>query len=275
LSNNPHSNAFLHAVPSESGAAHDDGVTGSWIESGVDAATDELRMDSTHALVRDAILRGDLDVDTPISQVQLAKRLGVSRTPLREALRMLQREGLVRSEPNRRMRVTRLSVGELDELYAQRVVLEALAVQLSVPRFVTADLDELKTLVARMEEIGRARHFDQWEEPHRAYHELLRKYAGARLYELAGVLSDHSERYRRVYMAEPRAWGFVTSEHRMIFEACLERDARTAGRRLARHLARTALAVVASIAPEHDPVAVRTALQLVLAGETPPSSDSI
>src|SRR5947208_4488476 len=94
--------------------------------------TTELSTEVVHDRLRDGILRGEFDPRVPISQVQLAARLGVSRTPLREALRMLQREGLIDSEPNRRVRIAALSVTDLEQLYALRVMVEALAVQLSV-----------------------------------------------------------------------------------------------------------------------------------------------
>src|SRR2546421_10298555 len=65
-------------------------------------AAPELSTEVVHDRLRRAILRGEFDPKVPLSQVKLAARLGVSRTPLREALRMLQREGLIDSEPNRR-----------------------------------------------------------------------------------------------------------------------------------------------------------------------------
>ena len=86
--------------------------------------TIELSTRTVYETLRAGILRGELDADAPISQVQLARQLGVSRTPLREALRMLQREGLIESEPNRRVRVSRMSLTEVEQLYAMRVMLE-------------------------------------------------------------------------------------------------------------------------------------------------------
>jgi DNA-binding GntR family transcriptional regulator len=74
----------------------------------------ELSTEVVHDRLRADILRGEFDPREPISQVQLAKRLGVSRTPLREALRMLQREGLIDSEPNRQVRVAALSVSAME-----------------------------------------------------------------------------------------------------------------------------------------------------------------
>src|SRR5215475_14503790 len=113
----------------------------------------ELSTEVVHDRLRRAILRGELDPKVPISQVQLAARLGVSRTPLREALRMLQREGLIDSEPNRRVRVAELSLADLEQLYAARVLIEALAVRMTVPAYTAADLAELKDALAEMTEL--------------------------------------------------------------------------------------------------------------------------
>jgi DNA-binding GntR family transcriptional regulator len=226
----------------------------------------ELSTEVVHEQLRESILRGEFDPHVPISQVQLAKRLGVSRTPLREALRMLQREGLIDSEPNRRVRVAALSVADVEQLYAGRLLVDTLALRLSVPRYTAADMAEMEDCVRRMSEMAN-RDMDTWEVAHRDYHELLRKYAGERFDRIAGDLSDHAERYRRVYLAEPRAWTAAAAEHQAILEACRARDAAAAGHHLARHLARTALTIIAQAAPEHDPLPVREALRLVTAGQ--------
>ena len=187
-----------------------------------------------HDRLRRAILRGEFDPKVPLSQVKLAARLGVSRTPLREALRMLQREGLIDSEPNRRVRVAELSLADLEQLYASRVLLEALAVRLTVPVYTEADLAELRGALA------------------------------------ARNLSDHTGRYRRVYMAEPRAWSAAAQEHAAIVDACVSGSITAASTQLARHLARTALTLIALFDPEHEPTPVREALRLVTAGTPSP-----
>src|SRR6266480_7515632 len=114
-------------------------------------AAPELSTEVVHDRLRRAILRGEFDPKVPLSQVKLAARLGVSRTPLREALRMLQREGLIDSEPNRRVRVAALSVADLEQLYAARVVIDALTLRLSVPRFSDEDLMEMEQCLRTME----------------------------------------------------------------------------------------------------------------------------
>jgi DNA-binding GntR family transcriptional regulator len=225
----------------------------------------ELSTEVVHGRLRNAILRGELDAEVPLSQVQLAARLGVSRTPLREALRMLQREGLIYSEPNRRVRVAELSVADLEQLYAARVMIEALAVRLTLPRFEAQDLADLADSLASMTE-RRGGDLDLWEAAHKRFHRLLRRHAGDRIGRLADDLSDHAERYRRVYLAEPRAWSAAAAEHAAIVSACESGDATEASVQLARHLASTALTLMAVYEPAHEPVAVREALRLVTAG---------
>jgi DNA-binding GntR family transcriptional regulator len=233
-------------------------------------AAPELSTEVVHDRLRKAILRGELDPQVPISQVQLAATLQVSRTPLREALRMLQREGLIDSEPNRRVRVAELSMTDLEQLYASRVLVEALAVRLTVPRYTPDDVAELKAALSEMKRRSEQRDVDAWEAEHRRYHELLRKYAGERIERLARDLSDYSERYRRVYMAEPRVWSTAAQEHAAIVDACESEGGPAASVQLVRHLARTALTLIASVDPEHEPMRVREALRLVTAGAHAP-----
>lgn len=239
------------------------------------AGTGERSADLVHASLRDAILNGELAENVVLSQVQLAKQLGVSRTPLREALRMLQAEGLIDSAPNQQVRVTGVSVSDLEQLYTMRITLEAIAVRLSTPRFSAEDFAALHQLLDAMDRYAEARDIAGWNGPHREYHRRLAAHAGERLQKLVNQLADNADRYRRVYVAsDPRAWGRTAAEHRAILGACESRDGARAGAELARHLARTALTVIAMAAPEHDPVAVRLAVSLMVAGSSNlPASD--
>jgi len=224
-----------------------------------------LQTAQVYERLRREILNGQFTPDEPISQIKLAQRLGVSRTPLREALRTLQREGFILSEPNRRVRVAALSVTDLEELYAARIALESLAIKITVKRVSSSDLEDVDAAIAMMDETAKTRDYDAWEVPHRRFHALLRQHAGARVTSLLADLGAHSERYRRVYLSEPIAWTSAGVEHRAIAGACRRGDDVAAAELLARHLARTALTVIASIAPDHDAMLVRTALRLVAA----------
>src|SRR3954465_5275028 len=92
-------------------------------------ARDGQHVAMVHDRLRTAILRGDIEAGATTSQAALAKTLDPGRPPLREALRMLQREGLVISEPNRRVRIADLSSDDAEELYIMRIALECVAVR--------------------------------------------------------------------------------------------------------------------------------------------------
>ncbi|MEO8970483.1 MAG: GntR family transcriptional regulator [Ktedonobacteraceae bacterium] len=224
-------------------------------------------MDAVYQRLRSAILNCEIPVSTPLSQVQLAKKMGVSRTPLREAIRMLQREGLIEASPNQRVRVAGFSVEDLDQLYAMRISLEALGVRLTVPHMSVADMHQLEDCLARMDELAKIEEYDCWNVPHRAYHALLVAGAGKRLCKQIEQLSCHAERYRRFYTTQTAgAWLAGSFEHFTIFEACKARNPVAAAEQLGRHYSTVALRVIATVAPEYDPVAIRTALRMVLQG---------
>ena len=86
-----------------------------------------------HARLREAILSGDMAGREVTTQVALGESLGAGRTPIREALRLLQREGLVIAEPNRRVRVAELSADDAESLYVSRIALEVAALRITVP----------------------------------------------------------------------------------------------------------------------------------------------
>src|SRR5258708_33025080 len=110
-----------------------------------------------HAYLRECIRDGTLKPGTKLSQVSLAAQLGISRTPLREVLRMLQEEGLVEIEPNQRTRVAVLDPQELDDVYASRILLETLALSMTIGHFGAASRKEAKRLLTAMRRAAPAR----------------------------------------------------------------------------------------------------------------------
>jgi DNA-binding GntR family transcriptional regulator len=214
-----------------------------------------------HRELRAAILQGRIPAGAELSQVKIAEDFGVSRGPVREALRLLEREGLVEAELNRRVRVTPLSPDDLEQLYALRIVNEAFGIRTSVPHLTDEDLTSLH---ADIEEMGGLAHIDvrKWEAVHRRFHRSLVAYSGTRIVRLLDQLYDHAERYRMAYVAQgPRAWSQGDAEHREIVAACEARDPAEAAAALARHLARTASSVLMQVAPDHEPSLVRSAVR--------------
>jgi DNA-binding GntR family transcriptional regulator len=220
-----------------------------------------------HDRLRDLILRGELPAGQTTSQVTLARDLDVGRTPLREALRMLQREGLVVSEPNRRVRIAALSSTDAEELYVMRIALEAVAVRITVPTLASTDFAELEGLMAQMDHYMRSEDRQGMRVPHRAFHDRLVRGAGERVTLTIGQLFDHGERYRLAYGATtPERWDQRRAEHRAIFEAAAAGDADLTARRLVEHYAQTARFIFAAIDPGHDLIRLRTTMATVAPG---------
>jgi DNA-binding GntR family transcriptional regulator len=217
-------------------------------------------VEQVYGRVRDAILEGELAPGTVMSQVSLAGELGVSRTPLREALRLLQSEGLVDAQANRRVTVTPISATDVEELVVMRVALETEAIRLSVERLEPEDIASLEGSVAQMAHFAKEKDYPRWQEPHNMFHRGLTAPAGARINALLGQLSDHFERYRRVHIARsPKAW--LTAGHREILDAAKTGDRELSARLLAGHLSATAFGVMELLEPGYEPARLRQTLQ--------------
>ncbi len=230
----------------------------------MDAAEGKIAATHVHTHLRQMILDGTVPPGTVLSQVQLAQEIGVSRTPLREALRMLQEEGLVLAEYNHRVRVADIDIGELEYFYASRIMLESLAISLSVPLLTQEDFDKLASSLNQMHIASERRDMQSWDEGNRLFHAVLSSYTEGQLRETIKRSVDASERYRRIKLQNlARSWEVAEVEHMAIFEACREGNRDVAVELLARHLARTALTVIALADPGYEPTAVRTALRLV------------
>jgi GntR family transcriptional regulator, rspAB operon transcriptional repressor len=220
---------------------------------------------AVHARLRAAILAGEIPEGAVTSQATLAERFGVGRTPLREALRMLQREGLVISQPNHRVRIAELSSEDAEELYIMRIALEAVAIRVTVPVLTGADLAELDGLMAQMDHYMKLRDHVGHRDPHRQFHHRLVYAAGPRVSDEIDELFDHAERYRRRFGAAD-SWEARRAEHRAILDAAAAGDADLAARHLAAHYAQTAAFIFAAIDPEHDLARLRTTIATVAPG---------
>lgn len=213
-----------------------------------------------HGKLRAMILSGELAAGSSISEAAIARELKVSRTPLREALRKLASEGLLDARPHHQTRVAPLSASDLEELYAVRVTLESFGAAVTVPTLTDAELAELDAYLRELNRLSQLSDLHSWEQVHARFHQLLVSHAGDRLRGITSTLADHSTRYITMYLAQPRAWGSAAVEHNAIAEACRARDGELAAARLARHLSRTALTLLAEAAPEYDPGKIRAAL---------------
>lgn len=219
---------------------------------------------SVHDAIRSAILRGALEPGRVVSQLQLARELGVGRTPLREALRLLQREGLVTLEPNRRVRIAQLSVADAEEIYTMRITLEAVAIRLTIPNLTAEDFAELEGLYAQMDYFTRLNDVERLNAPHRAFHLGFVRGAGQRWVDLIGQLFDHAERYRlRFVRISPDGGAPRQAEHRAMLDAALAGDVERTVTCMARHYAHTATVVLSSLQPGYRSARLAAVLDMV------------
>jgi len=216
--------------------------------------------------LRAAIFSAELQPGDQLSTVQLSQRFGVSRTPLREALRMLQEEGLVEAQSNRRARVAAFNADELELVYASRLLLSALAATMTVPKMSRGDVDELRRLHAAMREAAAAGDVEAWQRLDRDFHLAHAMYVPAALRRELEQLYARAALYRRMWVHDkPYRLPSTDAEHEAIIEACTQGDSRAAVGHIARHLSKIAFSLLADTAPEREPATVRAALQIALA----------
>lgn len=191
---------------------------------------------TTEAL-RDRILRGEYGDDAPLRQDAIAAELGVSRIPVREALRQLEAEGLVVLNPHRGAVVLTLSTGEIEELFELRAQIESDLVRRAVPRVTRDDVARAREILRAFDAAFRAGDVADWGTLNWEFHATL--YAPAeRPFTMAVVqrLHQQSDRYFRMQLALTHGESRASVEHRQILSAVHEGDARRAALLMRQHI---------------------------------------
>lgn len=221
-----------------------------------------------YEVLQNAILNGQLKPGTILSQVELARVLNVSRTPVREAMRMLQEGGLLHGEPNYRCRVVGFDPSDIEALYTKRLILESFSVTMTTRQMTPALLEELHAVVIALEGESAHEDFKEWQSLHRRLHSLVVGQAGDALVAELEQLELRSERYQSAYKGAHLVgwWQRGEAEHRELFHAMAGGQAALAGELAARHLARTALELLAALAPEFEAARLRHALGFAIGG---------
>lgn len=187
--------------------------------------------------LRQLIFDGDLAPGSRLQEAELSQRFGVSRTPLREALKLLTAEGLITIEPNRGATVTELSVTELAETFPVMGVLEALAGELAASHADDDDLKALRTLHDAIVAGYRSKDLKSYFAANQAFHERLVEAAhnetlATHYHQLAGRV--RRARYRA--NLSPARWAQSVDEHEQIIAALESRDGATLAAVLRAHI---------------------------------------
>jgi DNA-binding GntR family transcriptional regulator len=182
--------------------------------------------DEAAALLRTLIIEGELPPGSRIGEQALCERLGISRTPLREALKILASEGLVLLSPNRGAAVARLTIEEIEEIMELLQALESLAARLACERATADEIAAIEGLHGEMRERYEARDIMGYFRLNQAIHHALAEASGNRaLAQAYRTQSRRIERYRFAGNTRPERWQRAIQEHEQILVALEERDA--------------------------------------------------
>jgi DNA-binding GntR family transcriptional regulator len=195
--------------------------------------------------LRTLIVRGELVPGEPLNEAGLSEALGVSRTPLREALKLLAAEGLVQLRLNRSGVVAPLRAEELFDLFEAVSGIERIAAEFAAARITKQDLEKLEKLQERMERLHRSKRLKEYFEINQQVHSAI--VAAARN---EAIKATHNSLLARAERARFLALSFQgrveesLEEHRQVLAALAARDGEKAGRLLAAHVLRTGHVVV-------------------------------
>jgi DNA-binding GntR family transcriptional regulator len=180
-------------------------------------------------VVRKSILEGRFSPGERLMETQLAEDLGVSRTPVREAIRKLELEGLVVMVPRRGAYVASLSVRDISETFEIRAALEGLAASLAVEKITPEELEAMEVNVHKMSQCIDKKEVGKIAEIDEEFHDILIK-AGRneRLSQMISSLREQIKRFREASLTNPQRQSLVLGEHRQILEAIADRDQRRA-----------------------------------------------
>lgn len=204
--------------------------------------------DLAYEALRDMIARGEYPPDTPLSEEALATRLGLSRTPLRQALGRLRFEHLVDRSPGGRLFVTPVSSADASDVFAVRLALEQLALQQAVPLITDGDLAMLRSLLAQMRSLSRSNP-DAVGSYGGEFHATIYRVGGNQVnLALLGQLQGRIDRYRYFSTATgARRTQNAVREHRLILQTLEARDAAAAAAALHTHLQAAHRSVLAAL----------------------------
>ncbi|MDX9862826.1 MAG: GntR family transcriptional regulator [Rhodospirillales bacterium] len=190
--------------------------------------------------IRDMITTGELAPGTRISEGDLCRQFEISRTPLREALKVLASEGLVSLRPHRGTFVSEISDEEVTALFEVVGGLERLAAELAAERMSEMDLDELRMLHDRMELCHSARERGDYFRVNQQIHDQIVRLAGNAVLESTHAsLMTRVRRVRYLAIQSQERWNESVDEHRAILDALAVRDGCRAGTLIQAHVRKT------------------------------------
>lgn len=203
--------------------------------------------------LRQAILTGDLKPGERLMEIHLANKLGVSRTPIREAIRKLELEGLVTMIPRRGAEVAQITEKSMNDVLEVRRAMDVLCVELACERISEEALEQLKVACENFEQMVKTQDVKKIARADVELHDIILQATGnSRLIQLVNNLSEQMYRYRYEYIKDFSQHERLVEEHRIIYESLVNKDKETASDAAKTHIDNQKKAIIHRIRQERE-----------------------
>ncbi len=203
--------------------------------------------------LRQAILKGELEPGERLMEIHLAQKLGVSRTPVREAIRKLELEGLVIMIPRKGAIVAEITVSELEDVLEVRLALEELAVKHACRKHTGEQIAKLQKAAAEFRRVLHGSDISAYAQADEDFHEIIYKMAGnRRLMQMLNNLREQMYRYRLEYLKDKSSHAQLVWEHDEIVNALEAGDEEKALKIMTQHVERQKEYIIQRIAKKEE-----------------------
>ena len=203
--------------------------------------------------LREAILKGELKPGERLMELQLAAKLGVSRTPIREAIRMLEQEGLAVTIPRKGAEVAKMTEKDMEDVLQIREALDELAAKIACEQISEEQLEELVATMHEFEESTKTDNVKKIAEADVKFHDIIYQSTGnPKLVNMLNNLREQMYRYRVEYLKEEQTRNLLVSEHEELVKAIREGDVQKAQDISFHHLENQRKAIIRTIRAENE-----------------------
>lgn len=194
--------------------------------------------------LREAILKGELKPGERLMELQLAAKLGVSRTPIREAIRMLEQEGLAVTIPRKGAEVAKMTEKDMEDVLQVREALDELAATIACEQMTTEQLNALKNTMREFEEFTKTGNVKKIAEADVKFHDIIYQATGnPKLVNMLNNLREQMYRYRIEYLKDEKNYPVLIREHSEIVEGLIAKDKAKVTAAMHRHVENQVVAV--------------------------------
>lgn len=213
----------------------------------------DLLSKKVYRILKKEIIKGSFEPGNKVLEGKIADQMGISRTPVREAIRVLAAEGFVILSPNQGVVVRSVSAENIREVLQIHSVLEGLAARLSCEVINEEDLKELENCVNRMEKLANKKDSSTYSEVDLKFHELIVNICrNKRLIQMRKNISDQAQRYRIGSLSIPRRLKESLKEHQKILEAFKTKDPKKADSTSQKHIQNALKNILANVIKKQE-----------------------